>query len=79
MPAAQVPVSTVDHIVETLRFFAGAIPGEQGAELRAALDAAKADEVFIADIWPIIEDAIEINKPIVARFMAALKRKAARG
>lgn len=78
VPHPQVPVADVDHLIASAQFLARFVPGEQGDQLRSALATARADEEFIADIWPIVADAIDLNRPIVARFIAALKRKAAR-
>jgi hypothetical protein len=93
MGAPQVSVSEVDALLRTLQFavarYAACRPGPLLDAITRLLDEARTDEVFIADVAPIVEDTITVNAPyvnklialnipLVQRFIAAIKRQQAR-
>lgn len=94
MAAPQVSPKEVENLLATVSWaidrYAECRPGPLMDTIKAAIAAGRKDEVFIADITPIVEDAItinapyfnrliDLNMPIVQRFIAAIKRQQTRG
>lgn len=74
MPAPQVSVQEADQVIGVAQLVARFLPGTMGADVRKYLEWARTNEAFVADVTPIIEDAITVNIPIANRLAAAIRR-----